>query len=64
MAVKPWIGQIKEPTNYKPIRNAEKAPNITLTLEYAYGYRAKDCRNNIRYLPSGEIIYHCAAVGV
>ena len=45
-------------------RNGDKAPNITLSLEYAYGYRAKDCRNNVRYLPSGEIVYHCAAVAV
>ena len=36
-----------------------------LQLEYCHGYRAKDCRNNLRYLESGkEIIYHAAAVGI
>ena len=47
MAVKPWLGAIKEPSDYKAIRAPSEAPNINLNLEYVYGYRAKDCRNNI-----------------
>ena len=27
-------------------------------------YRGYDCRNNIFYMQSGEIVYHIAAVGV
>ncbi len=50
MAVKPWLGAIKEPTDFKPLRFPDEKPNVTLTLEYVYGYRAKDCRNNIRIL--------------
>lgn len=41
MAVKPWLGAIKEPTGYKRIPNMEKAPKVGLILEYCYGYRAK-----------------------
>ncbi len=49
MAVKPYIGAIKEPSTpyYK---GSGKAPNAELTLAYAHGYRTKDCRNNLKYL--------------
>jgi len=29
-----------------------------------HGYRAKDCRNNLRYLKNGKIVYHAAALGI
>lgn len=58
-------GAMKSPSWYiKPSRNQNLAPAVDLTLEFVYGYRAKDCRNNIRYLPSGKIVYHAAAVGI
>ncbi|CAH8432702.1 unnamed protein product [Schistosoma turkestanicum] len=41
-----------------------KAPNTTLKLEWIYGYRGRDCRNNLHYLPTGELIYFVAAVVV
>ena len=39
-------------------------PNAELELEYIYGYRCHDTRNNIQFIPSGEIVYHAAAVGI
>ena len=58
-------GAMKAPSGYlKPSRNQNLAPAVDLSLEFVHGYRAKDCRNNIRYLPSDKIIYHAAAVGV
>ncbi|KAF6774917.1 hypothetical protein AHF37_06149 [Paragonimus kellicotti] len=42
----------------------QPAPEETLKLEWAYGYRGRDCRNNLHYLPTGEIIYFVAAVVV
>ena len=49
MAVKPWLGAIKEPTQpyYK---SRGKPPRANLTLTYAHGYRTKDCRNNLKYI--------------
>ena len=63
MAVKPWLGAIKEPTQpyYK---GSGKAPKTGLQLEYAHGYRTKDCRNNLKYLSTDEISYHTAGLGV
>ena len=63
MAVKPWLGAIKEPTTtyYK---SSGKAPNAQLNLEYAHGYRTKDCRNNLIYIDESRITYHTAGLGV
>nr|CAH8834009.1 unnamed protein product [Trichobilharzia regenti] len=41
-----------------------KAPDMTLKLEWIYGYRGRDCRNNLYYLPTGELIYFVAATVV
>ena len=49
MAVKPWLGAIKEPT--KPYyKGRGKAPKASLNLAYAHGYRTKDCRDNLKYV--------------
>lgn len=65
LAVKPWEGAIKPPTGYvKPPRNQNTPPAISLELEFVHGYRAKDCRNNLKYLNNGKIIYHAAAIGI
>ncbi|XP_014271335.1 echinoderm microtubule-associated protein-like 2 isoform X3 [Halyomorpha halys] len=39
-------------------------PQQRLKLEWAYGYRGKDCRNNLYLLPTGEMVYFVAAVVV
>ncbi|CAK1582473.1 unnamed protein product [Parnassius mnemosyne] len=39
-------------------------PQNKLKLEWVYGYRGKDCRNNLYLLPTGEIVYFVAAVVV
>lgn len=41
MAVKPWLGAIKEPTGYKMPAGQNKAPNVKIELNYVFGYRAK-----------------------
>ena len=47
MAVKPWIGAVKEPDNHPPVDPSP--PDCTYTLEYAYGYRCQDSRQNVYY---------------
>lgn len=65
MTIKPWMGAIKEPSGYiKPALNQEKPPLISLELTHVYGYRSKDCRNNLKYLKSGHIAYFAAALGI
>ena len=65
MAVKPWLGVVTHsvPTGYKPSKRDGES-HATLQLEYIYGYRCHDARNNLRYTASGQIVYHAAAVGI
>jgi HELP motif len=65
MAVKPWLGAIKAPSKFiKPEVNSEKAPKLKLTLEHVFGYRSKDCRNNIKILPDNKILYNTAGLAI
>lgn len=63
LAVKPWIGAIKPPSN--PPRFKNMPPSISLQLEYVYGYRCFDSRQNLFYCSdSQKVVYMTAAVGV
>ncbi|XP_038164228.1 echinoderm microtubule-associated protein-like 6 isoform X4 [Cyprinodon tularosa] len=42
----------------------QKGPDQGLRLQFVHGYRGYDCRNNLFYTQSGEVVYHVAAVGV
>ncbi|XP_078001343.1 77 kDa echinoderm microtubule-associated protein-like isoform X2 [Glandiceps talaboti] len=46
------------------ISKGAQAPPQKLKLDWVYGYRGRDCRNNLHLLPTGEIIYFIAAVVV
>mmetsp|Transcript_5014 Transcript_5014/g.7563 ORF Transcript_5014/g.7563 Transcript_5014/m.7563 type:complete len:745 (+) Transcript_5014:32-2266(+) len=63
MATKPWIGAIKPPTNPPEIKNSP--PAVSLELEYVYGYRCFDSRQNVFYTSDpNKIVYMTAALGV
>jgi len=66
MAVKPWKGVIDNsiPSDYKPKKSDGDAPDANLKLEYVYGYRCHDVRNNLRYTTDDHFIYHTAALGI
>ncbi|KAL3266954.1 hypothetical protein HHI36_011104 [Cryptolaemus montrouzieri] len=40
------------------------APHQRLKLDWVYGYRGKDCRSNLYFLPTGEMVYFVASVVV
>lgn len=62
MAVKPWLGAIKEPSN--PPKYDSRKPDVKPVLEWAHGYRGYDARDNVFYNTRGEIIYPTASVVV
>lgn len=39
-------------------------PTCQLRLEWVYGYRGHQCRNNLVYSATNEIVYFVAGVGV
>ena len=62
MSVRPWIGQIEEPETHND-QNDEK-PETTYELEYVYGYRCADSRQNVYWNSQGQAVYMTAALGV
>ncbi|XP_077438464.1 EMAP like 4 isoform X2 [Vanacampus margaritifer] len=48
--------------NYDDVRT--ELPAEKLKLEWAYGYRGRDCRANVCLLPTGEMVYFIACVVV
>ena len=59
-----WIKTIERmaPENPPPVPNT--APNMNLDIEYVYGYRSYDTRDNVRYNANGEVVYHTAGCGI
>lgn len=62
MAVKPWKGAVIPPTNAP--RNNPEEPDVSYALEYVYGYRTYDCRQNLYFTQGGNLVYNVAALGV
>ncbi|XP_063715039.1 echinoderm microtubule-associated protein-like 2 isoform X3 [Symsagittifera roscoffensis] len=49
---------------YGRVNDVGKEPGENLTLQWVFGYRGKDCRNNILVLGSGELCYFAAATAI
>ncbi|XP_078576203.1 uncharacterized protein LOC144861944 isoform X3 [Branchiostoma floridae x Branchiostoma japonicum] len=47
---------------YKPVNH--KYPEHKLSLDWVFGYRGNDCRNNLFPLASGEVVYFTGTVAV
>lgn len=48
--------------NYEDIKM--ETPSERLELDWVYGYRGRDCRANLYFLPTGEVVYFIACVVV
>ncbi|KAJ8309461.1 hypothetical protein KUTeg_014335 [Tegillarca granosa] len=42
----------------------KRGPIEGIKLQYVHGYRGYDCRNNLFYTQTGEVVYHVAAAGI
>ena len=42
----------------------KRAPDSQLRLEWVFGYRGHQCRNNLLYTATNEIVYFVAGVGI
>ncbi|XP_036006433.1 echinoderm microtubule-associated protein-like 5 isoform X1 [Fundulus heteroclitus] len=56
--------QCKEKHRATAMKKRERAPGNGIKLHFIHGYRGYDCRSNLFYTQTGEIVYHVAAVGV
>lgn len=46
------------------IDSVVESPEIRLKLDWVHGYRGRDCRSNIHFLPTGECAYFVASIVV
>lgn len=60
MAVKPWLGAMKEPSN--PPKFNDAVPSKKLTIDWVHGFRAFDSRSNLVYNEAGDIVYPVAGL--
>jgi hypothetical protein len=51
MALRPWIGQITEPDSHNEFNASQ--PETTYSLEYVYGYRCSDSKQNAYWNKAG-----------
>eukprot|EP00898_Chlorokybus_atmophyticus_P002667 jgi/Chlat1/3400/Chrsp23S03816 len=61
MVGRPCLGQTFPPSQYTP---SYEMPGESLQLQWVYGYRGYDTRNNVFYTAAGDVAYHVAAWGV
>ncbi|KAF0683188.1 Aste57867_24752 [Aphanomyces stellatus] len=61
--VKPWVGSCIPPTTAAPEPDTTLSPE-QLEMDWVYGYRSHDCRNNLKYTKQGKIVYPVAKVVV
>ncbi len=62
MAVRPYEGAIMEPANHPPPNPS--APSVNFELEYVYGYRCADSRQNCFFNGNNQAVYMTAALGI
>lgn len=70
-AMKPFKGQIKNPTGWKPNnKKYNKKPSNKLELYWAHGVRTQyiekidECRNMVKFVEGGKLAYATAGIGV
>jgi microtubule-associated protein-like 6 len=59
---KKFAGTIVEPSKHPPHNPA--VPEENYELEYVYGYRTHDCRQNLYFTSNGKIVYCAASIGI
>ena len=62
----PWVKSVASltPTALANATANQSFPDASLTLEWVHGYRGEDCRGNVRYTLTGEIVYPVAKLGI
>lgn len=62
MAIKPYLSAIMWPTK-KPVLNKEK-PDQSYEIDFVYGYKCEEVRQNLFYNSKRRPVYMTAAIGV
>lgn len=61
----PWRSVLDPPDNTSTLpKDLKNAPKLNLNLDFVFGYRTKDTRNNLAYLSDKIVAYHAGAMGI
>jgi len=63
-AVDPAKGAIVPPLPKKEQKNNKKEPDQNYEIDWVYGYRSEEARNNAAFNHKGQAVYPTAAIGV
>lgn len=64
-SVKPWVGNSQPPSWWSRKDLNTKVPNVTLELDFVYGYHSRQAHNNVHWVDEPTtILYHSASVCV
>ena len=58
------LNPLPTPPLSQAVMTDRSSPDSHLALQWVYGYRGHQCRNNLYYTTSGEVVYFVAGVGV
>lgn len=62
MAIKPYLGAIKEPKFHNPIDPSP--PSEVYKIDFVYGYKSEEVRQNLFYNAKKKPVYMTAALGI
>ena len=64
--VEPWRLAIEQPewSENLNIEKLNKKPKTNVKLDFVFGYRTRDTRNNLRYISENKILYHSGSYGL
>ncbi len=57
-----WLDSVVAPV-HPPTQNVN-VPDVSLRLEFAYGFKCQDLRNSVRYVQNDHIAFVCGTTGV
>lgn len=60
--VKPWMGAVVEPEKHNKINPS--LPDVEYEIDFVYGYKSEDVRQNLFYNAKRKPVYMTAALGV
>lgn len=65
VALKPVVKEEIKKSEAEHSYKRQTRPEMSLSLDFVFGYRGYDCRDNLFFIhESGDIVYHVAALGI
>lgn len=64
LSIKPYLGAIYIPDSYKDVEKNPAQPDEKYVIDFVYGYRSEDVRQNLFYNCKKRPVYMSACLGI